>query len=79
MKVIREPSSGKTNATCNGGPNTNREILELIEALRDEKEYPPLECIGSCGLHIISDALHTGVKAADWLIEKFLWAMFKIL
>ena len=61
------------------GPNTNWEILELIEALHDEEEYPPLECIGSCGLHIGSVALHSDVKAADWPIEKFLWTMFKIL
>ena len=62
------------------GPNTNWKILDLIEVMRDEEEYPPLHCIGSYGLHTISGALHTGIKAADWSMEKLLVrAVFKLL
>ena len=38
-----------------------------------------MENIGSCGLHVISGALHTGVVEADWPIDKLLRGMFKFL
>ena len=42
-------------------PNTNWKILHLIEFMRDEEEYLPLDCSGSCGL-----------DTAAWPIEKLL-------
>ena len=40
---------------------------------REDEEMPPLDCIGSCGLHVISGVLQSGVKAAEWGTEKVLW------
>ena len=61
------------------GPRTNWKILRLIMELRDKEEHSPLQDIGSCGLHVVSGALHTGVVAGSWPIEKLLRAMFKFL
>ena len=58
------------------GQKLNWKILDLLSVFRDEEEYPKLENIGSCGLHVISGALHTGVMAAGWPIESLLRAMF---
>lgn len=49
------------------GPH-NWKILDLLSVFRDEEEYPKLENIGSCGLHVISGALHTGVGAAGFKV-----------
>ena len=48
-------------------PNTDAVTLKykLIEVMRDEEEYSPLDCIEPCGLRTISGALHTGVKTAN--------------
>ena len=46
---------------------------------RNRDEYPPLQDTGSCGLHVVSGALDTGVVASKWLIEKILRAMYKFL
>ena len=61
------------------GPKTNWKILRLIMELRDKEENPPLQDIGSCGLHVVSGALYTGVVACLWPLEKLLRAMFKFL
>ena len=61
------------------GPKTNWKILRLIMELRDKEKHPPLQDIGSCGLHVVSRALHTEVVACLWPIEKLLRAMFKFL
>ena len=42
---------------------------------RHKEEYPPLQDIGCCGLHV----LYTGVVANSWPIEKVLGAIFKFL
>lgn len=61
------------------GPSTNWKVLTLVNEYREKEEMPPMECIGSCGLHIVSGALGTGVKKADWSVEKVLRGMFKFL
>ena len=38
-----------------------------------------MQCIGSCGLHGISAALQTGVKATKWGIEKVLMSIYRFL
>lgn len=48
------------------GPNTNWLVLSKMQKFREDEEMPPLDCIGSCGLHVLSGALQTGVKAAEW-------------
>ena len=44
--------------------NTNWLVLKKMNEYREKEEMPPMECIGPCGLHVISGALQTGVKAA---------------
>ena len=61
------------------GPKTSWKILVLIMVLRDKEDHPPSQDIGSCGLHVVSGALHTGVVACLWPIEKLLRAMIKLL
>ena len=61
------------------GPKTNCKILRLTMELRDKEEHSPLQDIGSCVLHVVSGALHTGVVACLWSIEKLLRALFKFL
>ena len=46
---------------------------------REDEEMSPLDCIGSYGLHVISGALQSGVKAAEWGTEKVLMGMYKFL
>ena len=61
------------------GPNVNWKVLEVIQKKPEENEYPPLAEIGSCGLHLVSGALHSAVVAADWPVKKVLRGMFKLL
>ena len=61
------------------GPKTNWKILRLIQDKREEDDHPPLQDIGSCGLHVVSGALHSAVVAANWPVEKVLRGMFKFL
>ena len=51
--------------TAMDGPNVNWVALGVIQRRREEDEYPPLADIGSCGLHVVSGALHSAVVAAD--------------
>ena len=61
------------------GPKVNWKILRLIKDSQDKEEDPPLHDIGYCGLHVVSEALHTGTVASSWPFEKVLGAMFKLL
>ena len=61
------------------GPNTNWEVLRLLDEHRNEKEWPSIINIGSCGLHIVHGAFQTGVQATQWdlaKIMKSMWQMF---
>ena len=51
--------------TAMDGPNVNWVVVEVIQRKREEDEYPPLADIGSCGLHVVSGALHSAVVATD--------------
>ena len=51
--------------TVMDGPNVNWKLLEVIQKKREEHEYPPLADIGSCGLPVVSDALHSARVVAD--------------
>ena len=59
--------------------NTNWLVLKKMNEYREKEEMPPMECIGPCGLHVISGALQTGVKAAERDIEKVLNSVYKFL
>ena len=51
------------------GPSTNWSVLDKVQERRKEADQPVLENIGSCGLHIISGALQTGVKESSWPLK----------
>ena len=57
------------------GPNVNWKILSILQTKREEEEFEELDDIGCCGLH----AFQTGVKAAEWNLQKILHAMWKLL
>ena len=79
LKSLEMLPLGKHTQLAMDGPNVNWKILELLSVYRDEEELPSLENIGSCGLHVISGALHTGVLASGWPIEELLRALFKFI
>ena len=60
-------------------PNTNWLVLSKMTKFIEDEGIPPLDCIGSCGLHVISGALQSGVKAAEWGTEKVLMGMYKFV
>ena len=59
-------------------PSTNWTVLRLIQDARIDDAVPPLEDIGSCGLHVISGALQTGVTDAGWSLKKGMQAMYNL-
>ena len=73
------PTLMKMTQLAMDGPHTNWLVLKKMDEYREKEEMPPMDCIGSCGLHVISGALQTGVKAAEWGIEKVLMGMYKFL
>ena len=79
LKGIGDLPEEKLTQTAMDGPNVNWKVLEVIQIKREEDEYPPLEDIGSCGLHVVSGAFHSAVLAADWPAEKVLRGMYKLL
>ena len=72
MKSLAILPLEKQHQLAMDGPKTNWKILKLIMELRDKEEHPPLQDIAPCGLHVVSGALHTGVVACLWSIEKLL-------
>ena len=51
----------------------------MLQTRREEEELEELDDIGCCGLHVVSAAFHTGVKATEWNLQKTLHAMWKLL
>ena len=78
LKGIGDLPEEKLTHTAMGGPNVNWKVLEITKIKQEEDEYPPLEDIRSCCLHVINGALHSAVLVADWPIE-VLWGMHKLL
>ena len=79
LKGIGDLPEEKLTQTAMDSPNVNWKVLEAIQIKREEDKYPPLEDIGSCGLHMVSGALHSALLAADWPVEKLLREMYKLL
>jgi hypothetical protein len=55
------------------GPSTNWKVLTLIQNHREEREWPSIINIGSCGLHVVH-----GAKKSGWEIDNILKAMWQI-
>ena len=77
---LESHSLPKTNLIHIGmdGPSTNWAVLDQLSEHRSESQLPCLEKTGSCGLHIISGSLHTGVDLSGWAIEALLRSLFKL-
>lgn len=77
MKATSSLGLAKLLQLSRDGPHVNEEVLRLLIALREEKEFPGLLEIGSCGLHVIHGAFKTGMESqADWKLKKIFKAMF---
>ena len=59
------------------GPNTNWSVVKIIQERRKDDGLPCLESIGSCGLHVVSGSLQTGVQKSSWPLKKVLQSMWK--
>ena len=71
------PKEGMIHLSMDG-PSTNWLVLDKVQERRKESDLPVLENIGSCGLHVVSGALHTGVKNSSWPLKKVMMSMFKL-
>ena len=61
------------------GPHVNKGILEMLISKRNEKDYPGLLEIGSCGLHVIHGAFKTGMESQDcWQLKNVFKAMYNL-
>ena len=58
------------------GPNTNWAVLSMIQNNRQEKERALLVNLQSCGLHVVSGALQTGVSKTNWNLEKVCFFLY---
>ena len=56
-------------------PNVNWDVLKLMSTHQGETEHPNIS-IGSCRLHIIHGALHSGINSHDWELVKIFYAMY---
>ena len=60
------------------GPNTNWNVLNLVNSLLVENGHKSLMEIGSCSLHIVHGAFRTGATKTGWELNKVLKAMYNI-
>ena len=60
------------------GPSTNWCVLQLLNDDREEKGYPQIINIGSCGLHVMHGAFKAGMEAAGWNVGKVLKSMWQL-
>ena len=65
MKGLVAHPIEKQHQLAMDGPKVNWKILRLITDSQDKEEVPPLYDIGCCGLHVVREALHTGVVASS--------------
>ena len=60
------------------GPSTNWCVLQLLNDDREEKGYPQIINIGSCGLRVMHRAFKAGMEAAGWNVGKVLKSMWQL-
>ena len=51
------------------GPSTNWSALDELSLQREGDELPPLENVGSCGLHLLHGAFKTAFQDTDWSLD----------
>ena len=47
------------------GPSTNWYVLQLLNDDREEKGYPQIINVGSCGLHVMHGAFKAGMERLE--------------
>ena len=62
VEVIVELQFSKCIHLSMDGPSTNWSVMEKVMERRKGDNLPPLENIGSCGLHSVSGFLGTGLN-----------------
>ena len=60
------------------GPNTNWNVLDLVNGHLVENGHKNLVEIGSCSLHVVHGAFQTGALKTGWELNKVLKAMYNI-
>ena len=60
------------------GLSTNWSVLDKFSLQCEGDELPPLENVGSCGLHMLHGAFKTAFQATDWSLDKILKAMWNL-
>lgn len=58
--------------------STNWSLLHVLLENREAKERPIIIIIGSCGLHVLHEALEVGMEAAGCYVGKVLKLMWQL-
>lgn len=61
------------------GPNVNWALHGMFQKKCEEEWGHSLLNVGSCGLHVVHNALRGGHDAAEWNVEKFLSCLYYLL
>ena len=75
VEVIVELQFSKCIHLSMDGPSTNWSVMEKVMERSKGDNLPPLENIGSCGLHSVSGSLGIGLKSSLWTLKKVLKSM----
>ena len=68
--VVKDLEESKMSQLGMDGPKTNLLVLQIIQGHRKEAEHPPLEDLGSCGLHVVAGALKFALLCTPWNLKK---------
>ena len=79
MAYIKNIGATNMHHLSMDGPNVNWAIERTMSEERNAQKLPPMEKIGSCGLHVVSGAFQTGCGQTGWNVDKILHASWKLL
>ena len=63
--AVKDLSQEKLIQLSMDGPPSNWSVLDKLSLQREGDELPPLENVGSCGLHVLHGAFKTAFQATD--------------
>ena len=75
LNAIKDLDMGKFLHLGMDGPNTNWNVLDLINDHQVANGFQKTLDIGSCSLHILHGAFQTGIMKLGWEIAKVLKAL----
>ena len=76
--AIKDLSQEKLVQLSIDGQSTNWFVLDKLSLQHEGYELPPLENVGSCGLHMLHGAFKTAFQATDWSLDKILKTMWNL-